>query len=310
MPTVTLAESAKLTQDQLVAGLIESIVEVNPLYEMMPFTEIEGNALAYNRENALGDVQFLGVGGTITAKNPATFTKVTSELTTLIGDAEVNGLIQATRSDYADQTAVQVASKAKSLGRQYQASMISGDGTGNSFQGMLALVAGSQTITADDGAGNGGQLSFDLLDELLDMVKDKDGQVDFIMSTFTMRRKYFALLRSLGGAGINETITLPSGRQIPVYRGVPWFVNDFIPSNLVQGSANNTTAIFAGTFDDGSNKYGIAGLTAKGAAGLRIEDVGPKENADERITRVKMYCGFANFSQLGLAVLDGLLPPT
>lgn len=309
MPTVTLAESAKLTQDQLVAGLIESIVEVNPLYEMMPFTEIEGNALAYNRENALGDVQFLGVGGTITAKNAATFTKVTSELTTLIGDAEVNGLIQATRSDYTDQTAVQVASKAKSLGRQFQSTMISGDGTANSFQGMLALVAAGQTIVAGGGAGNGAQLSFDLLDELLDKVKDKDGQVDFIMSTFAMRRKYFALLRALGGAGINETITLPSGRQIPVYRGVPWFVNDFIPSNMVQGSANNTTAIFAGTFDDGSNKYGIAGLTARGAAGLRIEDVGPKENADERITRVKMYCGFANFSQLGLAALKGLLPP-
>ena len=306
MPTVTLAESAKLTQDQLVAGLIESIVEVNPLYEMMPFTEIEGNALAYNRENALGDVQFLGVGGTITAKNPATFTKVTSELTTLIGDAEVNGLIQATRSDYSDQTAVQVASKAKSLGRQYQASMISGDGTGNSFTGMLSLVAAGQTLYA---GANGGSLTFELLDELLDKVKDKDGQVDFIMSTFAMRRKYFALLRALGGAGINETITLPSGRQIPVYRGVPWFVNDFIPSNLVRGTSGAVcTAIFAGTFDDGSNKYGIAGLTAKGAAGLRIEDVGAKEDADERITRVKMYCGFANFSQLGLACLAGLLP--
>lgn len=309
MPTVTLAESAKLTQDQLVAGLIESIVEVNPLYEMMPFTEIEGNALAYNRENALGDVQFLGVGGTITAKNPATFTKVTSELTTLIGDAEVNGLIEATRSDYVSQTGIQVASKAKSLGRQYQQTMITGDGTADSFEGMLSLVAAGQTITANDGgAGNGGVLTFELLDELLDKVKDKDGQVDFIMSTFAMRRKYFALLRALGGAGINDTIKLPSGREIPVYRGVPWFVNDFIPSNLTQGTSNNTTAIFAGTFDDGSNKYGVAGLTAKGAAGLRIEDVGVKEDADERITRVKMYCGFANFSQLGLACLKGLLP--
>lgn len=309
MPTVTLAESAKLTQDQLVAGLIESIIEVNPLYEVMPFTEIEGNALAYNRENALGDVQFLGVGGTITAKNPATFTKVTSELTTLIGDAEVNGLIQATRSDYVDQTAIQVASKAKSLGRQYQQAMITGDGTGNSFEGMLSLVASSQTIVAGGAGGNGAQLTFELLDELLDKVKDKDGQVDFIMSTFAMRRKYFSLLRALGGAGINETITLPSGRQVPIYRGVPWFVNDFIPSNLVQGTANNTTVIFAGTFDDGSNKYGIAGLTARGAAGLRIQDVGPMENRDETITRVKMYCGFANFSQLGLAALKGLLPP-
>lgn len=306
MPTVTLAESAKLTQDMLIAGLIETIVEVNPLYEMMPFTEIEGNALAYNRENALGDVQFLGVGGTITAKNPATFTKVTSELTTLIGDAEVNGLIQATRSDFTDQTAVQVASKAKSLGRQYQASMITGDGTGNSFTGLLSLVAVTQTIYAGT---NGGQLTFALLDQLLDMVKDKDGQVDFIMSSASMRRKFFELLRALGGATINDVMTLPSGRTVPVYRNVPWFVNDFIPTNQVRGTSGAVcTSIFAGTFDDGSNKYGIAGLTAKGAAGLRIQNVGPKENADETITRVKMYCGFANFSQLGLACLAGLLP--
>lgn len=306
MPTVTLAESAKLTQDTLISGLIETIVEVNPLYEMLPFTEIEGNALAYNRELALGDVQFLAVGGTITAKNPATFTKVTSELTTLIGDAEVNGLIQATRSDHMDQTATQVASKAKSIGRQYQLSMITGDGTGSSFTGMLGLVAAGQTLTA---GANGAQLTFEFLDQLLDMVKDKDGQVDYIMSSFSMRRKYFTLLRALGGAGINEVMTLPSGRQVPTYRGVPWFVNDYIPTNQVQGSSGAiTTTIFAGTFDDGSNKYGISGLTARGAAGLRIQNVGPKENADETITRVKMYCGFANFSQLGLAALKGLLP--
>ena len=306
MPTVTLAESAKLTQDMLIAGLIETVVEVNPLYEVMPFTEIEGNAIAYNRENALGDVQFLGVGGTITAKNPATFTKVTSELTTLIGDAEVNGLIEATRSDYTNQTAVQVASKAKSIGRQYQQTMIVGDGTGNSFAGMLSLVASGQTITA---GANGASLTFELLDQLLDRVKDKDGQVDYIMSSASMRRKFFALLRDLGGATINDTLTLPSGRQVPVYRGVPWFVNDFIPTNQVQGTSGAVcTSIFAGTFDDGSNKYGVAGLTARGAAGLRIQNVGPKEDADEIITRVKMYCGFANFSQLGLACLRGLLP--
>ena len=56
MATVTLAESAKLTQDMLLAGVIEQIVEVNPLFELFPFMEIEGNALAYNRENALAAV--------------------------------------------------------------------------------------------------------------------------------------------------------------------------------------------------------------------------------------------------------------
>ena len=83
MPSVTLAEAAKLTNDMLIAGVIESIVEVNPIYEVMPFMGIEGNALAYNREVTLGDVQFAGVDDTITAKNPATFDRVTSELTTL-----------------------------------------------------------------------------------------------------------------------------------------------------------------------------------------------------------------------------------
>ena len=50
MPTITLAESAKLCQDQLVAGVIETIVTVNPLFELLPFNNIDGNALSYSRE--------------------------------------------------------------------------------------------------------------------------------------------------------------------------------------------------------------------------------------------------------------------
>lgn len=303
MATVTLAESAKLTQDMLIAGIIENIVDVNPIYEILPFTEIEGNALSYNRENALGDVQFLGVGGTITAKAAATFTKVSSSLTTIIGDAEVNGLIQATRSDYTDQTAVQIASKAKSVGRKFQDAMITGDGTGDTFTGLLSLVASSQKRTP---ATNGEDLTFAILDELIDLVKDKDGQVDFLMMSRRTARSYLALLRTLGGATIGDVITLPSGRQLNAYRGIPIFPNDFIPINQVQGTATAATTIFAGTFDDGSNTHGIAGLTAYDASGVRISNIGESETKDETIHRVKMYCGFANFSQLGLAAAPGI----
>ena len=304
MATVTLAESAKLTQDMLLAGVIEQIVEVNPLFELFPFMEIEGNALAYNREKVIGDVQFLGVGGTITAKAPAEFDKVTSSLTTLIGDAEINGLIQATRSNYTDQKAIQVASKAKSLGRKYQDSMINGDGTGNAFKGLLSLLPTSQLVNA---GANGANFSFEILDELIDKVKDKDGAADFIMLPARTLRKYYALLRGLGGASIGDVITLPSGRQIPAYRGIPLFRNDWIPTNQTKGTATGIcTTIFAGTFDDGSGTHGIAGLTAMDAAGVRVEEVGVSETKDESITRVKMYCGMALFSELGLAAVDGI----
>ena len=127
MPSITLAQSAALANDELISGVIANIITVNQMYELLPFDDIEGNALAYNRESVLADVQALGVGGTITAKAAGTFTRVTSNLTTILGDAEVNGLIQATRSGDTDQEATQIASKAKAAGRQYQQFLVTGE---------------------------------------------------------------------------------------------------------------------------------------------------------------------------------------
>jgi HK97 family phage major capsid protein len=304
MASVTLAESAKLSQDLLVAGVIENVITVNPFYDILPFQSIDGNSLAYNRENALGATEWTGVGDTISAgKAAATFTQVTTSLTTLVGDAEVNGLIQATRSNMTDQKAAQVASKAKSIGRAYQDKLINGAGISNEITGLLSLATVAQTKT---GATNGSALSYDLLDETLDKVTDKDGTVDYMMMNARTIRSYYALLRALGGAGIGEVITLPSGAQVPSYRGIPIFRNDYIPVNQSRGTSSACTSIVMGTLDDGSMSHGIAGLTASGNAGISIEELGASETKDESITRVKFYNGLANFSEKGLAMLNGI----
>lgn len=304
MASVTLAESAKLAQDLLVAGVIENVITVNKMFEMLPFDGIDGNALAYNRENVLGDVEVKGVGGTITAKGAATFTQVTSTLTTIIGDAEVNGLISATRSgDGNNQTAVQIASKSKSAGRKYQDMLINGTGAADQFNGLINLCASSQKAAT---GANGGALSFPFLDETMDLVTDKDGEVDYWTMHARTIRSYKSLLRGLGGASVNEVITLPSGAEVPAYSGVPIFRNDWIPINQVKGTGSNQTTIFCGTFDDGSRQHGIAGLTASKAAGISVVDVGESETKDERIWRVKWYSGLALFSEKGLACADGI----
>lgn len=304
MSSVTLAESAKLAQDELVAGVIENIITVNRMFDVLPFDGIEGNSLAYNRENVLGDVQMLGVDGTVTAKAAATFTKVNSNLTTIIGDAEVNGLIAATRSgDGNDQTAVQIASKAKSAGRQFQDQLINGDGTGDEMVGLIGLCASGQKVATGT---NGGALSFAFLDELLDLVTDKDGQVDYIAMHARTIRSYKALLRALGGASINEVVELPSGAEVPAYSAVPIFRNDYIPTDQVKGGGSAQTTIFAGTLDDGSRTHGIAGLTAEKASGIQVVDVGEAEDKDNHIWRVKWYCGLALFSEKGLACAEGI----
>jgi HK97 family phage major capsid protein len=304
MPSVTLTESAKLAREELIAGVIRTVVNVDQLFQVMPFHGISGNALAYVRENVRGDVQYRGVGDSITATNPATFTKVTSSLTTLIGQAEVNQLIQETRSeDGNDQTAIQIESKARSCGDQYRDSLINGTGAGDEFTGLLSLCAVSQKI--DTGA-NGTAFDFDILDELIDKVKDKNGRVDYFCLSTRTRRSYFRKLRALGGAGIGEVVTLPSGDQIPAYRGVPLFANDNMPIDQVKGGSSDCTSILAGTFDDGSMKIGIAGLTARRNAGMGVEDIGPHQTKDERLYRVKWYCGLALFNELGLAMADGI----
>lgn len=304
MASVTLAESAKLAQDELVAGVIENVITVDRFFDVLPFDGIDGNALAYNRENALGDVQNTTVGTTITAKNPATFSQITSSLTTILGDAEVNGLIQATRSAKNDQTSVQIGSKAKNVGRQYRNHLINGTGASNQFTGLINLCAGGQTI-ASTGA-NGDAFGLPKLDQLIDLVVDKDGEVDYIQMHSRTVRSFKAALRALGGASIMETVELPSGKRLPSYSGIPIFRNDYIPTNQTRGTTTTCTSMFAGTLDDGSREHGIAGLTARNASGIMVEDVGVAESKDERIWRVKWYCGLALFSEKGLAMATGI----
>lgn len=304
MATVTLAEASKLGLNDLQAGVVENIVTVNAMYQVLPFETILGNALAYNRENALGDVQALGVGGTITAKAAATYTAKTAGLTTLIGDAEVNGLIIAQGiggNAGNDVVAQQIASKSKSVGRKYQDMLINGDSaTPGEFDGLEKLVSATQRV-----AGGGLALDFAMLDDLLAAVTAKNGQVDFITTPAKGINRLKSLMRGLGGAQI-ETVQMglgADGRPVYVlmYEGVPIFRNDYIGIDGVTG----ISSVYAGTFTDGSNN-GIAGLTAANGAGVHVEQVGPAENKDEHIWRVKFYAGLVSYSDLGLAKIDNV----
>jgi hypothetical protein len=48
---LTFAEAAKLSNDVLLTGVIETIVNESPILQTLPFIEIVGNDLTYNQEN-------------------------------------------------------------------------------------------------------------------------------------------------------------------------------------------------------------------------------------------------------------------
>lgn len=308
MATQTLAEAAKLINNQIVRGVAEDIITLNPVFSSMPFTPYTGQAIVANRENALGDVQSLAVGGTITAKAAATFTQFTFKAETIIGDAEMNGLVQV-QSDAAgvDQLAVEIGSKAKSVGRQLQNGLATGTGASPQLNSLHSMCDSSQYTTASIGQA----LSFALLDELCDLVKAKDGTVDYIMMPARTMRSYKALLRALGGSTGDWVITLPDGRTTIGYEGVPIFKNEWLSVVETANGAALTggvlTSIWAGVWDDGSQKIGLSAINPAGApAGIAVEEVGLKESADEAIWRVKLYANFALFNRRGLARLTSI----
>jgi hypothetical protein len=47
---LTLAEAAKLSNDMLLQGVVETIVKESPILQQLPFIEIVGNGLTYNQD--------------------------------------------------------------------------------------------------------------------------------------------------------------------------------------------------------------------------------------------------------------------
>lgn len=307
MATQTLAEAAKLINNEIVQGIVEDVITTSPIWAAMPWTGYDGQAILVNRENALGDSQHLAVGGTITAKAAATFTTITFKAETTIGDAELNGLVAAqSNSAGVDQMAIEVSSKAKSIGRLLQTGIAEGNGSSPNLNSLHTLCDPTQFTSASAGQA----LSFELLDELLDLVKAKDGEVDWMMLPARTLRAYRALVRALGG--VNEVMAFDMGngrtRNVDVYNGIPMFQNDYLSiTETINGGALTTgvlTSVYAGCFDDGSSRIGISMIHPNGTpVGFDVTMIGQAEAKDNEIVRVKSYSNFVNFNRKGLARL-------
>jgi len=292
---LTLAEAAKLSNDMLLAGVIETIIYDSPVLQVLPFIEIVGNGLTYNRENAAASAAFYDVGDTWVEGTP-TFTQQTATLKILGGDADVDNFLAATRSNIQDLEAAVVQLKGKAVQQKFDDTFISGDTTSDakSFDGVDKLCASGQTVSMGT---NGATLTLEKLDELIDKIKG--GKPEMLLMSKRSRRKLTALSRATG-SGILENDRNQFGQMVQFYNGIPVGVNDWIPDNKTVGSSNDCSTIYSLQFGEGA----VAGLTGPG--GLQVERVGSLETKDATRTRVKWYVSLALFNTLKLARLVGV----
>src|SRR3972149_11335289 len=181
---LTLAEAAKLSNDVLLTGVIETILQDSPILQALPFVEIVGNGLTYNRENTAPSAAFVDVGDTWTESTP-TFTQVTATLKILGGDADIDNFLLSTRSNLQDLEAAVVQLKAKALRTKFEDTFVNGDTAVDtkSFDGVDKLTPAGQIVSMGT---NGATLTLAKLDELVDLIKGgKPGML--LMSKRTRR---------------------------------------------------------------------------------------------------------------------------
>ncbi|MFA7218628.1 MAG: major capsid protein [Dehalococcoidales bacterium] len=302
---LTLTEASKLSNDMLLSGVLETVIKDSPVLQQLPFIEVMGNSLTYNRENSLPDIAFYDVGDEWDESTP-TFEQKTANLKIIGGDADVDNFLKATRSNVQDLEAAIIEMKAKALRHKFEEIFIYGDSETNTkqFDGIRKLIdTGTESDQVIAVSASGGSLSLDNLDELIDAVKgDKP---DMLLMSRRSRRKINSLVR--GNGSMLATDRDKWGNFIQLWDSIPIGVNDWIlDTHIVADGVETATTggecstIYAIRFGEGA----LCGLSSPGF--LQVEPIGQLENKDASRTRVKWYCSMALFSSVKAAALIGI----
>lgn len=302
----TLAEAAKLSNDVLLQGVVETIIKDSPLLQTVPFIEIVGNALTYNRESALPAAEWHAANDDWATSPAIAFSQQTATLKILGQNADVDEYIKQTRSNIQDVEAAIIELTAKAIRHELEDKFLYGDTAvdANQFAGLRKIIgtatASNQVIAC---GATGATLTLSMLDQLIDAVKG--GKPDLLIMSRRSRRKINALARAAGnnlevGKGL-------LGEFVQLYNGITIAVSDFqLDTHTVAGSVETLTTgstssvIYAIQF--GEN--GLCGLTSPG--GLQVQPIGPMETKDATRTRIKWYVSLALFSQVKAAALIGV----
>ncbi|WP_028449712.1 major capsid protein [Chitinibacter tainanensis] len=299
------AVADRLSATSVERGVVEEVIDRDALFALLPFHRIEGKAWVYNREGVLSEGAFIDPYNDTVPEEASTVTDVTVTLKTLIGDVDVDKFSEATKSDTNDQKALQIAMKAKGMGRRFRRTLVQGDSAANSkeFDGLWKLVTAQQSIAA--GAGPTNNLTFSMLDDLVDRVPNG---ADAIMMHSSTLRYYRALCRAQNGTDAAQIMIPNFGLALPAHNGVPIIINDFMPTTENVGGTALTggsfRSVYAMRLNEADGLFGVYGGSE--AAGFTVEDIGTVQNKDATRTRLKWYCNLALKSTKSLARLYGV----
>lgn len=288
---LTLVEAAKRETGNVVRqGVIETFARESNILRVLPFDDIAGNALRYNREEQLPGVAFRGVNEGF-PESTGVINPQTESLFIAGGDLDVDRFIVRTMGP--GQREAQEVMKIKALSQAWTSCFLKGDTQiqPRQFDGLQSRLVGTQLM--DAGASSGGDaLSLEILDEAIDRVSNPT----HIILNRTLKRK-FKRARDSGIVGNYYLEKDEFGRPLETYAGLPLLTTwgdakmpDPLQFNEIGagGGAAVSTSLYVVSFA----ANGVVGIQN---GGIDVRDLGELDALPLYRTRVEWYAGIAIF---------------
>ena len=303
---LTLSEAAKLSKNPLQRAVVNEFA-AGEIMGSVPFKNIEGSGVHYNRVEELPGIGFRAVNEGFT-EDTAVLNPQSESLKLYGGELDVDNSIITREGAEARAAHERLKIEAARINWEYQ--FIKGDATADprGFDGLQKRIGGSQLLSNADG---GGALSLAKLDDLLSQVKMTGGQTYLLMGR-KMRDRLTAASRSTAVGGFIRYDQDRFGRKLPFYGGVPILVDDvssaiftFTEASPDEVTSTTCTSIYAVTFGD-LMVTGIQGKNLDGSYGISVRDLGELETKPVHRTRVDWDCAFAIYNGYAVGRLHGI----
>ena len=287
---LTLVEAAKLSQDPVQKAIIKMFAEKSDILRVLPFENISGGAMKYNREETLPGIGFRGVNEAY-SESTGILNPIVEPLVIAGGDLDVDNFILETRG--LDSRAVHEAMKVKALALNWTLKFIKGDQASEprEFDGLQVRCTGNQVISAGVTSG-GTALSLAKLDQLIDTVDDP---THLIMNK-AMRRRLTQAARDYTVGGFITWEKNMFGQTVYMYNDLPILIADKDNTNAdilpfteaAYTGASTACSIYCVSIGEGMLK-GIQTRT------MDVRDLGELETKPVKRTRVEWFTGIAVF---------------
>lgn len=298
MAGISLAQSARMTNDVLQAGVIEVLATESKLLQLLPFMNVVGSGYTYNIEKNLGSAQFRKVNDKYTIGAIETI-PVTERIVILGDEAVIDTYQMAVESDINNLMAIEVALRTKAIAHKFEKCFISGgtasdsgvpsETQANEFVGILTRYEKGKTSNSTE-LEKLQALQVFKADETPDIIADLDLLLDMVdggADCLIMNKKTRRLLSAKGRAYCQYRQG-EFGTQFLQYGGV-----DVVDVNSDLLADDYIIACRFGA------KEAVCGLQN---GGVRVTTLGEMESQPQIKTRIEWFVGLAVFNPKTVAI--------